>query len=1061
MKHIVFAALIAFAVTGSLSADLLYYDGFDAPLDTSVTNTYGGVGWADATWSLNYAWNTPLDSSNSKVVDGLSYSDGSANLRTTGNALLIEPVNTGENEGYVLQRAATSASVVEGTTWESFLIQPQAGNDGRNDAGFFPSSTQSDNGAFFGFHWSTTFKFMNGGDSGIERVLGETYFILLRVDTVDGGDDTAYAWINPSLTDEPDISTADATQTRNMVIGDGAILRNKINANQGANANIYDEYRVGQAFADVTPSDVPDNVQASDGTFDDKVQVTWDSLEGASTYTVYRAETNDSSVASSLQSGIVATTYDDTTAAPLQLYWYWVKSDLSTAFSAGDSGYRAQSGIPIPPDNVSATDGTYTDKIVVTWDTSENADRYLVLRNTENNSSTATNISGEISTNYYEDTGVVQGASYYYWVKAGNTLGWSFPSDPDIGSTPYDAIAYEGFDYTPGENINGKEGGLGWDGSWVASADTVQEVQSDGLTYPGLQTSGKSVKLEAYEVVGKKAEGNRETVKEYGAQTNDIWYSFLLKPVIRQVGHVFLIPNGTWDCGSGKRWGSFLSLHNWDSDITAEEGETYFMVVRCVNGGAYLWINPPLDREPVSGMADVSQENTTLSRNNTINIQVQRYYQTNTFIFDEIRVGYNWDQVSPNYLVKNVQASDGTYDDKVAVTWDTRSDAAGYTVYRSTENDSSLATAVSGELTDISYDDTTASAGTVYYYFIKARFTDGTEQFSYSDAGYRSVAGAPVPPQNVNASDGVADQSYVRITWDAVTGADMYRVYRNNKDDYASSEAVSSDIAATEYLDSDVAAGVAYYYWVRAKNATGWSNYSDPDTGYIPAQLVAYYAMDELEGTNMLDSSDNDFHGVYRDNPTLGVASADAVLFNTAVNFYISDAVINSNSPIRDMTNNFTVALWVNPDEIGQDEYRYLFAPEEDSGWNLSVYNRQVVFNVPGVGGTWSPNNVISNSSWTHVAVTYNHLNYVSMYIDGLLAREDQFYGAPAQYVKCNTLVANGGEQELFIGSLDEIHVYSGVLSDHEILLLAGIPEPGVLGVVILGALGVFITRRR
>jgi hypothetical protein len=192
-------------------------------------------------------------------------------------------------------------------------------------------------------------------------------------------------------------------------------------------------------------------------------------------------------------------------------------------------------------------------------------------------------------------------------------------------------------------------------------------------------------------------------------------------------------------------------------------------------------------------------------------MDTQEYGVTNSYAWDEIRIGYSWEQVTPNYIIKNVQASDGEFTNKVTISWTTRSDAEGYTVYRSQTDDSSTASAISGELTSGTYDDTTASPGTVYFYWIKGRFTDGTESFSYSDSGYRAVAGAPDAPQNVAASDGVADQSYVQVAWDAVSGGGIvYRIYRNKVDDYASSEAVSSDISATMYLDSAVAPGVRY-----------------------------------------------------------------------------------------------------------------------------------------------------------------------------------------------------------------------------------------------------------
>ena len=43
-------------------------------------------------------------------------------------------------------------------------------------------------------------------------------------------------------------------------------------------------------------------------------------------------------------------------------------------------------------------------------------------------------------------------------------------------------------------------------------------------------------------------------------------------------------------------------------------------------------------------------------------------------------------------------------------------------------------------MTTTSFDDTTATAGVVYYYFVKAKNTDGTSGFSVGDAGSRASA---------------------------------------------------------------------------------------------------------------------------------------------------------------------------------------------------------------------------------------------------------------------------------------------------------------------------------
>ncbi|HUT57150.1 MAG TPA: DNRLRE domain-containing protein, partial [Phycisphaerae bacterium] len=87
---------------------------------------------------------------------------------------------------------------------------------------------------------------------------------------------------------------------------------------------------------------------------------------------------------------------------------------------------------PLPPTGVSATDGTYTDKVRVTWTASATATGYEVWRHTSNSSGAATNI-GSSSGTTYDDTTAAQGTTYWYWVKATSAAGTSGFSGSDSG----------------------------------------------------------------------------------------------------------------------------------------------------------------------------------------------------------------------------------------------------------------------------------------------------------------------------------------------------------------------------------------------------------------------------------------------------------------------------------------------------------------------------------------------------------------------------------------------------------------------------------------------------
>ena len=95
----------------------------------------------------------------------------------------------------------------------------------------------------------------------------------------------------------------------------------------------------------------PHGVAASDGTYPDKVHVTWDSVcNGPKGYKephyciVFRSDSpsGDRKASSNWLDG-ASTSFDDTSAVPGVHYWYWVTSTINWKFGQADEGF-AQSG---------------------------------------------------------------------------------------------------------------------------------------------------------------------------------------------------------------------------------------------------------------------------------------------------------------------------------------------------------------------------------------------------------------------------------------------------------------------------------------------------------------------------------------------------------------------------------------------------------------------------------------------------------------------------------------------------------------------------------------------
>ncbi len=79
--------------------------------------------------------------------------------------------------------------------------------------------------------------------------------------------------------------------------------------------------------------------------------------------------------------------------------------------------------VPSAPTGVSASDGTYVDKVHVTWNAVTGASHYEVWRNTDSGTGTATRIASSVSGTSYEDFSAAVGTTYYYRIKAESSCG--------------------------------------------------------------------------------------------------------------------------------------------------------------------------------------------------------------------------------------------------------------------------------------------------------------------------------------------------------------------------------------------------------------------------------------------------------------------------------------------------------------------------------------------------------------------------------------------------------------------------------------------------------------
>ena len=101
-------------------------------------------------------------------------------------------------------------------------------------------------------------------------------------------------------------------------------------------------------YLQMSPSLTPPAVTATDGTYSNKVQITWPAVAGVLGYEIWKSQTNDTNTALRMASipddGSASFLYDDDDVVPIRAYYYWGLSKTATLTSPKgyvDMGYAA------------------------------------------------------------------------------------------------------------------------------------------------------------------------------------------------------------------------------------------------------------------------------------------------------------------------------------------------------------------------------------------------------------------------------------------------------------------------------------------------------------------------------------------------------------------------------------------------------------------------------------------------------------------------------------------------------------------------------------------------
>jgi len=170
-------------------------------------------------------------------------------------------------------------------------------------------------------------------------------------------------------------------------------------------------------------------------------------------------------------------------------------------------------------------------------------------------------------------------------------------------------------------------------------------------------------------------------------------------------------------------------------------------------------------------------------------------------------------QFDQTLIPPTLEVSNNVKSGKPKLTWNEIEGAESYEVYRSTDNKNWK---LLKEVTGTSLTNTSAAAGTKYYYKVRAVAADGsTSEFSAVINRTCDLARPEVSVSNV------ASSGKIKLSWEKVDGAKSYKVYRSTDNETWS---LLKETTGTSLTNTSTTAGKKYYYKVMAIHSTSAAN---------------------------------------------------------------------------------------------------------------------------------------------------------------------------------------------------------------------------------------------
>jgi fibronectin type 3 domain-containing protein len=527
-----------------------------------------------------------------------------------------------------------------------------------------------------------------------------------------------------------------------------------------------------------------------------------------------------------------------------------------------------------PPPLASAPTVTVGDQqLTVNWTAVSEATMYEVYYNTTNTTASAQQSGGDITGTTATITGLTNGTTYYVWVKAKNAGGTSDFSPRASGkpvAAPPEAPA------VPTVSAGNNELGVNWTAVTGATAYEVYfhttddsaaatKFGADVTTHSATITGLTNTTTYYVWVKAKNADGTSSfSPSASGTPTSN--------SVSTPTGVVVTVGTGqltvTWNAVTGATAYEVYSHTANDSAAATKFGAdvtaTTATITGLTNGTTYyVWVKA----KNAAG------------------------------IISAFSFSVNGTPVAPPTAptVPAITAANN----RLTVDWADVPYAASYEVYSNTTDNSATATQFGADITGTTATITGLTNGTTYYVWVKAKNAAGTSGFSPSASGTPALTVPAIPAVPTIA----VDYHQLTVTWPAVIDTASYEVRYHTANDSSTAQQFGGDITGTTVTITGLTNNTLYYVWVKAKNASGESDFSPSASGtpvlLAPSAPSVSTGDTELTATWTGVNSATSYEVYY--------SSTD----NSATATQSGGGVTTTSATITGLTNGTTYYVWV------------------------------------------------------------------------------------------------------------------------------------------------------